>query len=106
MHSCLHAWWAKFSRVRLYSSEEVRQARCSSTINNNYPPTSYVFAESTCRRALIINIVDNPDEDKKRHGSNIDKEKLEATLKKLNYDVKVEVCSHGSGGYMGCISSE
>ncbi len=49
-----------------------------------------------CRQALIINIVDNPDEDKKRRGSNIDKEKLEATLKKLNYDVKVVPDSKGN----------
>ncbi len=43
-----------------------------------------------CRRALIINIVDNPDKDKIRDGSNIDRDKLKVTLEKLKYNVEIK----------------
>ncbi len=43
-----------------------------------------------CRRALIINIVEDPDKDKIRNGSNIDRDKLKVTLEKLKYDVEIK----------------
>ncbi len=43
-----------------------------------------------CRRALIINIVDHPNKDKIRNGSDIDRDKLKKTLEHLEYDIEIK----------------